>query len=129
MFEEAVRRKLRFLTAVGTLSTEDLFDLPLESKTKVNLDDIAQGLDEELSKSGKKSFVKKQSRTDHVLELKFGIVKYIIGVKLEEAEAVKGAKDLKEKRAVILEAIEKKKTEELGDKSVKQLEAELARLG
>ena len=59
MFEQASRLKLRFTTARGSLSVEDLWDLPLTSTTgKPNLDDIAKSLNRELrATSEETSFV------------------------------------------------------------------------
>ena len=46
IFEMATRKKIRFNSPQGDLSTEDLWDLPLSSKVngKANLDDIAKDL-------------------------------------------------------------------------------------
>ena len=58
MFEKATRRKLRFTSAAGLLSTEDLWDLPLTSATgKANLDDIAKALNRRLKDAEEVSFV------------------------------------------------------------------------
>ena len=48
IFEQASRLKLRFPSPLGTLSTEDLWHLPLTSTTgKANLNDIGKALNYE----------------------------------------------------------------------------------
>jgi hypothetical protein len=58
LFLVASRSKFRFNTASGTITTEDLWDLPLSSG-KANLDDIAKALNKQLKDaSEEQSFVK-----------------------------------------------------------------------
>lgn len=85
MFEKAARIKLRFATEVGKISVEELWDLPLTSAKGVSLDSIAIALNSALNTT-QKSFVKKQSDRNALIELSFDIVKYIIDVRSAEAE-------------------------------------------
>lgn len=121
-FIQATRLKLRFSTAVGVLSVEDLWDLPLESKTKVNLDSIAIALHRELKDTKDESFISK-SRANPVLEMKLDIVKYIIEVKLQESEDKAKAKAKSEQRAKIADLIEEKQNESLRALSLDELKA------
>lgn len=125
MFEKATRMKLRFTTSVGLLSVEDIWDLPLVTRRKNAscLDDLAKTLNKELKNSGEESFVLKRTNPNKELQLKFEIVKYIIGVKLAEREVVDNAKKTKEKKEQIMALIAEKKTESLKGKSVEELEA------
>lgn len=121
-FIQATRLKLRFSTAVGVLSVEDLWDLPLESKNKVNLDSIAIALHRELKDTKEESFISK-SRANPILEMKLDIVKYIIEVKLQEAEDKAKAKVKSEQRAKIADLIEEKQNESLKALSLEELKA------
>ena len=73
IFEKASKAKLRFSTSRGQLSTEDLWDLSLES-----LDQIAVAIDKALETAGKKSFIGKRDTTNTTLELQLEILKHII---------------------------------------------------
>lgn len=87
LFEKSTRGKYRFNSSCvgGTLTTEDLWDLPLEHKNGPCLDDVAVLLHREIETRGTESFVK-QTRRSPRLENKFAIVKHIISVRMEEAK-------------------------------------------
>lgn len=122
MFKEASRLKLRFSTPIGLLSTEDLWDLPLESKTKVNLDSIAILLNREIKDTKEESFISK-SKVNPVTELKLEIVKAIIEIKLKEASDKLQAKIKAEQRNKIDAIISKKEDESLESLSLEELKA------
>ena len=122
LFTDATRLKLRFNTVVGVLSVEDLWDLPLESKNKVNLDSIAILLNRELKDTKEESFISK-SKANPILEMKLDIVKYIIGVKLQESEDRAKARVKSEQRAKIADLIEEKQNESLKSLSLDELKA------
>ena len=122
LFTDATRLKLRFNTVVGVLSAEDLWDLPLESKNKVNLDSIAILLNRELKDTKEESFISK-SKANPILEMKLDIVKYIIGVKLQESEDRAKARVKSEQRAKIADLIEEKQNESLKSLSLDELKA------
>ena len=126
IFEIAARNKIRFSTVRGTISTEDLFDLPM-TVGAVSLDSIAKELHEELNKSNF-SLVTTEKK-DEILETKFQIVKYVFNLKTEELAATAEEKERAEKRALLMDAIESKEVEELIDgKSVKELRKELKKM-
>lgn len=122
MFKEASRLKLRFSTPIGLLSTEDLWDLPLESKTKVNLDSIAILLNREIKDTKEESFIAK-SKVNPVTELKLEIVKAIIEIKLKETSDKLQAKIKAEQRNKIDAIISKKEDESLESLSLEELKA------
>ena len=121
-FKEASRLKLRFSTPIGLLSTEDLWDLPLESKTKVNLDSIAILLNREIKDTKEESFISK-SKVNPVTELKLEIVKAIIEIKLKETSDKLQAKIKAEQRNKIDAIISKKEDESLESLSLEELKA------
>jgi hypothetical protein len=126
MYDKATRLKLRFdsppgLVPQGQLSVEDLWDLPLTSVKRVNLDDIAVLLNKELKATDSVSFVNNTSRANEVTKLKFDIVLDVIRVKKEENEAEQAKRTNAEKKQKILALIDQKRDGELASKSVEEL--------
>lgn len=115
MFEKATKQKLRFNVSNGTITTEDLWDLNLDS-----LDKVAISLDQEIN-SSEKSFIKTKTIANTILDLKFEIVKHVIDVKQKEADERKLAKEKAVKRAQLTELINQKENEELSSKSLEDL--------
>ena len=127
MFEQATKLGLRFSTVRGDLTVEDLWNLPLTGKTRINLDDIAKGLNKELQ-SSEESFVETKTKEDSILNLKFDIVKHIIKVKLEERDAAKLSAKKAQEREKLLQILASKQDEELNGLSKEEVEARLAAL-
>jgi hypothetical protein len=69
LFEKASKMKLRFSTTKGVLSTEDLWDLSLES-----LDRIAKNLYKQIKESEEISFISEKSSEDTLASIKLEIV-------------------------------------------------------
>ena len=131
IFEQASRLKLRFDSAKGPLSAEDLWDLPLTSTNaaKPNLDDIARLLHTRLRSADNISFVEDKPSADAGVQLAFDIVKHVIDARKVENAATALAAANKEKRQRILTIIEGKEAEALGASSIDDLRAMLASLG
>lgn len=128
MFEKATRQKLRFDTPAGLLSAEDLWDLPLTSIRKANLDDIAKGLYKQIKESDVTSFVDDTKAADDVIQLKFEVVKRVIDVKKAENLAATQRAANAEKKQQILSLIAQKETEHLAGSSLDELKALAAAL-
>lgn len=131
MFEQASRLQLRFDSAKGQLTVEDLWrkDIPLTSTTgKVNLDDIAKGLHRQLKDIDDVSFVTPSARKDKGLQLKFDIVKYIIDVRVAERDAATEAVGRSEKKQQILSIIALKEVDALATTSIEDLRKMAAEL-
>jgi len=127
IFAQATRLKLRYKSQIGNLTTEDLWDLPLQRTTGISLDSVAIEIYEELEKAGKKSFVSK-NKTNDILELKMDIIKYIINIKLKEKEDATKALENKERKELLMDVIAEKEIDELKNKSVKDLKKEIKSL-
>lgn len=127
-FEKASRLKVRFDTARGFLTTEDLWDLPLTSARGPNLNDIAKNLNKELKSSGEEDFVTKSNKADEVLQLKFDLVKHVIDVRLAENAEARALADKKAKKERLLELIAKKQDASLEAKSLEELQEMVAGL-
>lgn len=125
-FLEASRLKVRFITHLGLLTVEDLWDLPLTGK-RANLDAIAIDLAKQLRETNE-SFVDTTRRTDPELHIKFNVVKAIIDIRLAERDAAKLAKDKAERKQKILAIIERKQDQALEASSLEELNAALAAL-
>lgn len=120
MYKEALQKKLRFKTNKGMITTEDLFDLSLQ-----NLNTLAIMLDKKISEAPKKSFIEELPAEENDDELRFGIVKDVINIKLKARKdnIDKAQADAQKKR--ILEILAKRNDEELEKKSTEELRAML----
>lgn len=124
MFEKASREKIRFETPKGSLTVEDLWDLPLSSASgKANLDDIARVLNKQLKETEDESFVVKVKKNDNILRLKFDIVKHVIDVRLAESDEAEQRKVAKQKKDRLLAIIAQKEDEKLFSSSLDELKA------
>lgn len=120
IFEKATREKLRFKTASGMVSTEDLWGMTLES-----LDTLAKSLNKEVKETAEESFIKTRKKESELPELKFSVVKHVIDVRLQENETRARAAEKRKKNARIMELIESKEDESLSAKSIEELRAML----
>lgn len=121
MFEQAIRLKLRFDSAKGLLSVEDLWDLPLTSARGTNLDDIARDLYTQLRSGNDVSFVNPEKKSDTTVQLRFDVVKHVIDTRLDENKAAANAAATKERKQKLLSIIEQKEGEALSSLSVEEL--------
>lgn len=119
-YKLATQQKLRFQTNKGLLSTEQLWDLPLDE-----LDTLAVSLEIEHKQSAKKSFLVKTSEKDKTAKLRFDVTLDILNTKVEEMEALQEAAEIKAHNTKILTLISEKQDDSLKGKSIKQLEAML----
>lgn len=124
IFEQAARLKLRYDTDRGRISVEDLWELPLTSKTagRLNLDQIAVELYQKIEAQPTTSFVK-AAKKDEELQLRFDIVKHIIDVKQAEAEAKVSDNKKQAEREKFDRLIEQAENNELAGKTPAELKA------
>lgn len=122
MFEIATREKLRF-PYKGSISVEDLWDL-----SPANLDAVFKSLNAEKKQAETESLLSVKTDADTILDTKLAIVRYIVTVKLSEAEKRAKAKEIKEQKQKIMEIIANKQDAALQNKSVEELQAILAGL-
>jgi hypothetical protein len=120
-FKKASQIKLRFTSAQGLLTTEQIWDLNLKQLT-----DLIKGLKKSLNKSTNDeslSFLDDTFEVDKVAELRFEIAKEIYLAKKEELDLALNASKNKEHDQYILSLIAEKEKEELKGKSVEELQA------
>ena len=124
IFEKASRKKLRFASDRGDLTTEQLWDLSL-----TDLDKIARGVNGKLKAVTEESFIDTTPHPDKPrFTLQLDILKHMIAAKQEEAQAVKDRAERAEKRKKLVEALAAKEDEALTKKSRAQLLKELEAL-
>lgn len=124
MFESASRLKFRFTTPQGLVGPEDLWDIPLTSRSgRANLDDIARDLHKQLKSGDDVSFVDKAKKSDEVTQAKFDLVKHVIDVRLAENEAALKVSENAARKQRILALIAEKQDKALSEKSEAELRA------
>lgn len=129
IFEIALKRKFRYDTSKGAITTEQLFDLPLADSNKPCLDTVARTIYTELRDISEGSFVDAapNPRKDE-LTLKLEVVKHVIEAQKAEVAARRKAAERETERRKILSAIHSKKEEELSKATMDDLLARLASL-
>lgn len=129
IFEQATRYAFRFESARGELMTEQMWDLPLQSKNGFDLDNIAKAINAKLKAAEEESFVStKRNDVTAQLEVKLEIVKHIIAVRLAESAARQNAAARSAERARLVEALAHKQEEQLKTLSVEEIQARMAAL-
>lgn len=122
IFEKASKMKLRFASSKGTLSVEDLWDLPL-----TQLDKLYSGYNKLLKEKQEDSLLS-TSKSDPETTLRVELIKHVFNAKVAENEAKKLADDKRLRKARIMEIIERKQDESMSEKSIEELKAELNQL-
>lgn len=122
LFEIASRKRYRF-NYKGVMTVEDLWNLRVE-----DLDAIFKALNRQKKTVDEESLLAVRSVEDQDLANKIELVKYIVSVKLAEAEQRKTAAANREQRDKILAIMAKKKDKELEDMDVDQLMKKLEEL-
>lgn len=123
LFIKATREKMRF-PYKGLATVEDLWDLPV-----TELDKIYKSLKKQEKTANEESLLEVKSSEDEELTAQIEIVKYIVGVNLEEKKAAEMAKERKEQKQKIMSILASKQDEALQGKSIEELEKMLDELG
>lgn len=128
-FKKAARLKLRFPSIKGHLSAEQLFDLPLTSKSGFDLDAVAKQINASLRLASEDSFVTTKPNLEKDLnQLCLDIVKEVIADKIAENEANANAVAKRHEREKLLEVLQGKKDAALENLSEEELEAKIRAL-
>ena len=129
LFLQATREKFRFESNKGDLSVEQLWDLPLTSRTGFDLDTVAKAVNVNLKSSNEESFVNASNNPAvSRLQAQLEVVKAIIEVKLAQAEATKKRAEKIAERQRLMEVLHSKKDQELQGLSVEEIERRLSQL-
>jgi hypothetical protein len=129
IFELASRQKTRFETIRGNISSEQLWDLPLTSKSGIDLDTIGQVVVAQLESTTTRSLVNAAPHPREAdLNLQLALIKHVIAYK-QEANAAALAKSKKtEERNRLIELLGKKQDAALEQLSEAEIKAKLAAL-
>jgi len=129
MFEKASKQKLRFESTKGLLTTEDLWDLPLSSRSGFDLDSVAKAVNQKLKAEVEESFVQTITNSAaNQLNLKLEILKHIIADKQVKAREAEQRVLQAQARQKLEDVLAKKKDSELENLSIEEIQARLASL-
>lgn len=129
LYKYAAQNKLRFPSNRGALLLEQLFDLPLTSKTDFDLNNVAKEVNVNLKACSEESFVSiKSNPQQKELELMLDLVKDVIATKQAENAEALTRQHRSEERRKLLDAIAAKKDQVLSQASLDELEKKLAEL-
>lgn len=129
IFELASKAKLRFTTMRGEMSTEVLWDLPLQSKSGFDLDSTAKDVNARLKAVTDESFVNtKANPAKAELELKLEIVKHIIAVKQAENADRLAAAERAAKKTKLIEVLSRKQDAALEQLSPEEIQKQIEEL-
>lgn len=120
IYKNALRQNIRF-EFKGLRSTEELWDLTVEQ-----LDDIFQRLNAERKTKSEESLLSTKTAETAELDLKIAILRDVVETLQQEKADREDAAAKAARKQKILEAIARKKDDELGNLSVEELE-ELAK--
>jgi hypothetical protein len=130
MFEKATHEAFRYPSAKGLLTTEQLWDLPLQSKTGFDLDSVARVISREIKALGEESFVDDTGNKDsQCLKDCLAVVVHIINVKKTENAAAAAAATKRAERARLVELLHVRKEQDLMSKSPAEIQAMIDALG
>lgn len=129
IFEQASREKIRFPSLRGLLTVEQLWDLPLQSKTGVDLDSVAKDINAQLKSVTEESFVQTNANPLKVpLTLALDVVKHVIAVRMKENEEARNKAARADERKRLVEALGEKQDKELLNLSKAELLARIEQL-
>lgn len=123
IFERASKQQLRFQSTKGNLTTEDLWELSLQS-----LDSLARGVNKALKEANEESFISTKTKSNTELELKLDILKHIIADKIADQEAKKAKAERAQELDMLQSLLAKNKTKELKSLSSEEILKRIADL-
>lgn len=129
MFEYATRNTLRFPSVKGDLTVEQLWALPLTSKTGFDLDTVARSINQLVKENSEESFVVRSNNAlKEKFEISLEIVKHIISVRIAESEAATLRSKKKAERERLLEILNQKEEQNLLNMSTEEIRKRIEEL-
>lgn len=124
IYKQAAQQKLRFDTTRGSLSAEQLFDLPL-TVLATAIRNLRGIMKKEVQVEDDLSFLDQPIKANTANQLRFEILKDVYLTKKAEVAAVIADRERKERNQRIMELIKNKQDKELENKSIEELKAML----
>jgi hypothetical protein len=123
----ALSTAMRFPSARGLITTEDLFGMPLTATNGFSLDAVAKSVNSALKSLGEESFVNRgDTAQQNGLNEMLNVVKLVIDFRQEQNAVALAKREKRARRAKLLEALENRENTELASMSkediLKQLE-------
>lgn len=129
IFEYATRTKLRFASARGELTTEQLWDVPLRSRDEFNLNAVAKAASKALKEVSEESFVETTKTAEHARrEAAMALVKHVIEVRIAEEKAAETRIERKKEKEKLLQILAEKQDGKLSELSEKELKRRITAL-
>lgn len=124
IFEKATKIDLKFESKRGLLTPQDLWKLPLTSRSSDSLDSIGLEVMKKLQENSTLSLVSTVSSKNETDELRLEIIKHIISVKQSEIQLKEQQEVQRTKLKKIDDLIDSKKDEKLSNMTLEELELE-----
>lgn len=129
IFEYAIRHKLRFASARGELTAEQLWDVPLRSGDGFNLNAVARTASLAWKDISEENFVETTKTPEHARrETILAVVKHVIDAKLAEESAAKRRAENRVEKEKLLAILAEKQDGKLSALSEKELQRRIAAL-
>lgn len=122
IFERATRNKLRFQFR-GMASVEDLWDLSL-----TDLDQLYKVINKDKKSSENQGLLEVKTKASAELDDKLSIIKHIFETKQAEMVARENAIKTKQQKDFLLGVLDKKKNEEILEKSPEEIQEMIDKL-
>lgn len=123
----ALSTGMRFPSSRGSITTEDLFSMPLTAQNGFSLDAVAKSVNGALKALGEESFVDQGDAAQRIgLTEMLDVVKLVIDFRQEQNATALAKREKRARRAKLLEALESRENTDLAAMSkediLKQLE-------
>lgn len=129
IFEQASIQKIRFQSVRGELTTEQLWDLPLQSKNQFDLDTVAKEVNASLKSVTEESFVATTtSPAKAKYELMLELVKHVIAFKLKANEEQRSRAEKAAKKDKLVAILGEKQDAALKELTAEELAKQIAEL-
>lgn len=130
LFETATRKKIRFESERGFISLEQLWDVPLRSRDRFNLNEVAKTANEKVKVNSEESFVStaKASPALNLAKVALDCIKHVIATKLGEEEKAATRAANKVERDKLVEVLADKQDDKLKGKSEAAIKKRIAEL-
>ncbi len=129
VFEYAARHKLRFASARGDLTAEQLWDVPLRSKDEFNLNLVAKMANEAVKVVSEENFVEATKTAANTrAEVALEVVKHVIEYKLADEAKAKMRTENRAKKEKLLAVLAEKQDGKLSALSEKELKRQIEEL-